>query len=88
LRNFSQADSFGRVPDQNGRPSRPAGPLRYAGAGIEIAAAVGLGALAGQWLDKKTGAAGIFTIVGAMLGFGAALYALIRTLRDPGQNGS
>jgi F0F1-type ATP synthase assembly protein I len=72
------------VPDQNGRHNRMAGPLRFAGVGIEIAAAVGLGALAGQWLDRKTGTAGIFTIVGAMLGFGASLYALIRALRDPG----
>jgi len=72
------------VPDQNGRHN----PLRYAGVGIEIAAAVGLGVLAGQWLDRKTGAAGIYTIVGGMVGFGAALYALIRSLRDPGSGGS
>lgn len=76
------------MPDRNGGQNRWSGPLRYAGAGIELAAAVGLGALAGQWVDRKTGAAGIFTIVGAMLGFGASLYALVRALRDPGSNGS
>ena len=70
----------------NGR--QVAGPLRYAGLGIELAAAVALGALAGQWLDKKAGTGGIFTVVGALLGFGATLYSLIRTLRDPGGKGT
>ncbi|HUL03426.1 MAG TPA: AtpZ/AtpI family protein [Gemmatimonadales bacterium] len=76
------------MPDENGRHNRWAGPLRYAGAGIELAVAVGLGAFAGQWLDRKTGAAGIFTIVGAMLGFGASLYWLVQALRDSGSDGS
>ena len=66
--------------DQDGGRNRLAGPLRYAGAGVELAAAVGIGVLAGQWVDRKAGTAGIFTIVGAMLGFGASLYALIRAL--------
>jgi len=60
--------------------------LRYAGLGIELAASVTLGAFAGQWADRKTGARGIFTIAGALLGFGATMYSLIRGLRSSGQD--
>jgi len=80
LRNFSQAGSFGAVSGRNDASSKHT-PLRYAGLGLELAAAVALGALGGQWLDRKTGAAGLFTIVGAFLGFGATMYSLLRTLR-------
>ncbi len=53
---------------------------------MELAVAVLLGVLAGEWLDRKTGAHGIFTIVGAFAGFGATLYLLIRTLSKPGRD--
>lgn len=62
------------------------GPLRYAGLGIELAVTVALGALAGQWADRKTGAPGVFTMVGALLGFGVTMYSLIRGLRGSDQN--
>ena len=63
------------------------GAFRYAGLGIELAATVVLGALAGRWADRKAGTGGVFTVVGALFGFGVTLYSLIRGLRgsDPGQ---
>ena len=76
------------VPDRNqGGGKKLRNPLRYAGLGAELAAAVLVGVLAGEWLDRKTGAHGIFTIVGAFVGFGATLYGLIRTLSKPGRDG-
>ena len=60
--------------------------LRYAGLGVELAATVTVGALAGQWADRKTGAPGVFTIVGALLGFGVTMYTLIRGLKGSEPN--
>ena len=75
------------MPDRNQGGGKLRNPLRYAGLGVELAAAVLLGVLAGEWLDRKAGGHGIFTIVGAFAGFGATLYALIRTLSKPGRDG-
>jgi F0F1-type ATP synthase assembly protein I len=72
LRNFSQGRSFGGVAG--------AGPLRYAGLGVQLAAAILLGVLLGQWVDRKAGTDGVFTMVGALLAFGGTLYSLIREL--------
>jgi F0F1-type ATP synthase assembly protein I len=72
LRNFSQARSFGGVAG--------AGPLRYAGLGIQLAATILVGVLLGQWVDRRAGTDGVFTIFGALLGFGGTLYSLIREL--------
>jgi len=70
------------VPDP-GDGRKTAGSLRYVGLGLELAATVALGALGGQWLDRRTHSPGVFTIVGALLGFGATLYSLVRTLGGP-----
>jgi ATP synthase protein I len=56
------------------------GPWRYAGLGIQLAVTILVGVLAGRWLDRKVGTDGIFTIVGALLGFGGTLYSLVRDL--------
>ena len=56
------------------------GPLQYAGLGIQLAAALVLSALGGQWLDRRLGTDGVFTIAAAFLGFGATMYWLIRQL--------
>ena len=72
MRNFSQGRSFGGVAG--------AGPLRYAGLGIQLAATILVGVLLGQWVDRRAGTDGVFTIVGALLGFGGTLYSLIREL--------
>jgi F0F1-type ATP synthase assembly protein I len=57
-----------------------AGPLRYAGLGIQLAATILVGVLLGQWVDRRAGTDGVFTILGALLGFGGTLYSLIREL--------
>ena len=56
------------------------GPLRYAGLGIQLAVTILICVLLGQWVDRKAGTDGVFTILGALLGFGATLYSLIREL--------
>ena len=56
------------------------GPLRYAGLGIQLAATVVVCVLVGQWLDRKVGTDGIFTIVAPLLGFGGVRYSLMREL--------
>ena len=63
------------------------GSLRYAGLGIQLAATILVGVLAGQWMDRKAGTDGVFTILGALLGFGGTLYSLIRELSKDDKNG-
>ena len=66
-------------PDESGE-QRARSPLQYAGLGVQLAAALVLCALGGQWLDRKVGTDGVFTIAGAFLGFGATMYWLIGQL--------
>lgn len=64
-----------------------AGPLRYAGLGIQLAVTVVVGALVGQWADRTAGTDGVFTILGALLGFGGILYYLMRELSRADKDG-
>ena len=63
------------------------GPLRYAGLGIQLAVTILVCVLLGQWLDRKVGTDGVFTILGALLGFGGTLYSLIRELSKADKDG-
>ena len=63
------------------------GSLRCAGLGIQLAATILVGVLAGQWMDRKAGTDGVFTILGALLGFGGTLYSLIRELSKDDKDG-
>jgi F0F1-type ATP synthase assembly protein I len=54
--------------------------MRYAGLGVQLAASILVFVFLGQWLDRKAGTGGLFTILGAFLGFGGTMYALIRSL--------
>ena len=54
--------------------------MRYAGLGVQLAASILVFVFLGQWLDRKAGPGGLFTILGAFLGFGGTMYALIRSL--------
>ena len=63
------------------------GPLRYAGLGVQLAATIVVGVLVGQWLDRKAGTDGLFTMVGALLGFGVTLYSLIRDVSKDDKDG-
>jgi len=62
------------------------GPLRYAGLGIQLAATVVVCVLLGQWLDRKAGTDGLFTIVAPLLGFGGVMYSLMRQLSRPDES--
>ena len=59
---------------------QPPGPLRYAGLGIQLAATVMVCVFVGQWVDRKVGTDGIFTILAPLLGFGGVMYSLVREL--------
>jgi len=63
------------------------GPLRYAGLGVQLAATIVVGVLVGQWMDRKAGTDGLFTMVGALLGFGVTLYSLIRDVSKDDKDG-
>ncbi len=66
----------GKVPD----------PMRFAGLGVQLAVSLLVFVLIGQWADRKLGTNGFVTIVAAFLGFGGAMYSLVRALnkRDGG----
>ncbi len=63
------------------------GPLRYAGLGVQLAVTILVGVLLGQWADRKAGTDGVFTMLGALLGFGGMLYSLIRELSKADKDG-
>ena len=70
--------------DEKGlRKSSPSGGSSgadFAGLGIQFAAAIILFLFAGQWLDKKLGTDGVFTIAGVFVGGGAAFYNMYRKI--------
>jgi len=56
--------------------------MRFAGLGVQLAASILLFVFAGQWLDRRLGTEGLFTILGAFLGFGGTMWSLVRALRE------
>jgi F0F1-type ATP synthase assembly protein I len=52
----------------------------FAGVGLQFAAAILVFLFAGQWLDRKLGTAGLFTIAGVFIGGGGAFYNLYRKI--------
>jgi len=56
------------------------GAAAYAGLGLQILASILLFLYAGQWVDRRLGTRGLFTIVGVFVGAGAAFYSLYRRL--------
>lgn len=61
-------------------PSRGSSGADFAGLGIQFAAAIILFLFAGQWVDKKLGTDGLFTIVGVFVGGGGAFYNMYRKI--------
>jgi F0F1-type ATP synthase assembly protein I len=55
---------------------------RYAGVGIQFAAAIILFLFAGQWLDRRLGTSPVFLILGVFVGAGAAFYSMYRKLME------
>jgi F0F1-type ATP synthase assembly protein I len=52
----------------------------FAGVGLQFAAAIILFLFAGQWVDRKVGTSGIFTLLGVFVGGGAAFWNLYRKI--------
>jgi F0F1-type ATP synthase assembly protein I len=52
----------------------------FAGVGLQFAAAIIVFLFVGQWLDKKVGTNGLFTLAGVFVGGGAAFYNLYRRI--------
>ena len=50
--------------------------------GIEIALAVSIGLLGGQWLDAQLDTGAFFTFLLTCAGFGAAVKAMLRTAKQ------
>jgi hypothetical protein len=60
--------------------------MRYAGFGIQLAASILLFVYIGQWLDRKLGGGGLFTVLGAFLAFGGSMWSLVRALKRDEQD--
>ncbi|HJQ12984.1 MAG TPA: AtpZ/AtpI family protein [Gemmatimonadaceae bacterium] len=52
----------------------------FAGVGMQFALAIIVFLFAGQWLDKRLGTNGLFTIAGVFVGAGAAFYNMYRKI--------
>src|SRR4051794_9868017 len=70
--------------DEKGlRKGPPEGGLSgadFAGVGLQFAAAIIVFLFVGQWLDKKFGYNGLFTLAGVFVGGGAAFYSMYRKI--------
>jgi F0F1-type ATP synthase assembly protein I len=70
--------------DEKGlRKSSPTGGSSgadFAGLGIQFAAAIILFLFVGQWVDKKLGTDGVFTLIGVFVGGGGAFYNMYRKI--------
>jgi uncharacterized membrane protein YcjF (UPF0283 family) len=57
--------------------------IRFTTLGFQILVTVGIGVVAGQWLDKKyPNDNSIYTIICSMVMIIVAMYQVIRTLKD------
>ena len=70
--------------EPNGR--KGPSPMRYAGLGIQLAVSLFVFVWVGQWADRKLGTGGVLTILAALLGFGATMYSVIRSLNKEGKD--
>jgi F0F1-type ATP synthase assembly protein I len=61
-------------------PSGGSSGADFAGLGIQFAAAIILFLFVGQWVDKKLGTDGVFTIVGVFVGGAGAFYNMYRKI--------
>ncbi len=52
----------------------------FAGVGFQFALAIIVFLFAGQWVDKRLGTNGLFTIIGVFVGAGAAFYSMYRKI--------
>lgn len=54
---------------------------RYTTIGIEFVAAFLVGVMAGHYIDRRVGST-LWTLVGAAVGFAAAMYLLLRSAKE------
>lgn len=73
-------DPLGRLAQHSGAYGSLGAAGKYAGMGLQFALSILLFLYLGQWLDRRVGTNGIFALVGAFLGFGAAFYSIYRSL--------
>jgi F0F1-type ATP synthase assembly protein I len=66
----------GKRPQKSSRKGLSGGD--FAGVGIQFALAILLFLYVGQWIDKRVGTNGLFTILGVFVGAGAAFYSMYR----------
>jgi F0F1-type ATP synthase assembly protein I len=68
--------------EKRSRPSPQQGlsGADFAGMGIQFAVAIIVFLFAGQWVDKRLGFNGLFTIVGVFVGAAAAFYSMYRKI--------
>ncbi|MFN2637614.1 MAG: AtpZ/AtpI family protein [Gemmatimonadaceae bacterium] len=52
----------------------------FAGVGLQFAAAIVVFLFVGQWLDRRAGTNGLFTLIGVFAGGGAAFYNMYRKI--------
>ena len=52
----------------------------FAGVGLQFALAIIFFLYVGQWVDKRAGTNGLFTIVGVFVGGGGAFYSMYRKI--------
>jgi F0F1-type ATP synthase assembly protein I len=64
--------------EKRSQPTRKQGlsGADFAGVGIQFALAIVVFLFAGQWLDKRFGTNGLFTIAGVFVGGGGAFYSM------------
>ena len=67
------------MPKQSGPQSADSG-MRFLGLGVQLAVSVAVLAALGSWADRRIGTSGIFTIIGALVGFVGTMLSLIRQL--------
>jgi F0F1-type ATP synthase assembly protein I len=73
---FSRGMEDGKPPQQSS--SRRLSGGDFAGLGIQFAAAIVLFVFIGQWLDRRFGDTGMFTIAGVFVGAAGAFYNMYR----------
>jgi F0F1-type ATP synthase assembly protein I len=67
-----------KQPDQ--RSTKGLSGADFAGVGMQFAGAILLFLFIGQWLDKRLGTNGLFTLAGVFIGGGGAFYNLYRKI--------
>ena len=65
-------------PHQSSRKGLSGGD--FAGVGLQFAVAIIVFVFAGQWVDKRAGTNGLFTVAGMFLGAGGAFYLMYRKI--------